>query len=648
VDSGCQQQSTIFRLRTFGGLELLDESGRAVAFPAKALVILAYLFSTGRRTATRTEVADLLWGGGAQAAAFTNLRRLISRIKGRQAELDAQILGFSSRGIELKPSLVTCDVSLFGIAEPEGSFDEIKELVDQLRSAFLDKTELQNPAFDQWLAHQRERQLRALDHAMRMMASLAKTADQRAAVQQAALLVLLTDSNDQIARKFLLQAYDVQGEVEHLRRTFERRNEMLSSWMMEKAAPPPARIAARVAVPEAAEPSASTALQRPCLPRLALLLPNNFSREPAAAMIVTSLLEDITIGFCVLNSVQVLAPYSALQISRNTEDQLAMLEHHGLTYVLETRLSGANEALSLFSQLVFLPTSEIVWAERLSLDSARFAQNRRDISGRLALSVASEIERHRITRNNFDRNPAAYHRYLLGRQFFDRLTLPNLHRARKEMEAVLADSAHFAPALSSLARTYSEEWLLTARGESNLLKSAEAYALQAIRTSSDMADGYRELGVAKLLQGALDESVETLQVAETLSPHYADIIADHADALAHCSRLDSACRTIERAIELNPISPDSYLWTAAGARYGLGHFEEALEYIDRMADGSLADRLSAASWAMLGHRDKAQTFVARTRETHPEFDVENWLSVVPIKEKWHKDIYREGLKKAGF
>lgn len=648
MDAGGEPQSTIFSLRTFGGLELLDGQGQAIAFPAKALVILAYLFSTGRRTATRTEVAELLWGSDAPASAFTNLRRLISRIKARQSELNTHFLAFSTRGIELRSPSMTCDVSLFGIVEPEGSFDELKVLVDRLQSAFLDKTEIQNPSFDQWLAQQRERQLTALEHAMRLMASLAKTADQRAVVQEAALLVLLTDSNDQIARKFLLQAYDVQTEVDHLRRTFERRNEMLSSWMKEKGSPPPTRIEARVATAEPINPTELSAPTRPCLPRLALLPPNNYSREPAAAMIVTSLLEDITIGFCVLNSVQVLAPYSALQISRSTEDQLAMLEHHGLTYVLETRLSGADEALSLFSQLVFLPTSEIVWAERLSLDGARFAQNRREISGRLALSVASEIERHRITRSNFDRNPAAYHRYLLGRQFFDRLTLPNLRRARKEMKAVLQDSANFGPALSSLARTYSEEWLLTARGEMDLLKSAETFALRAIQTNSDMADGYRELGVAKLLQGALDESVETLQLAETLSPHYADIIADHADALAHSSRLDTACQTIERAIELNPISPDSYLWTAAGACYGLGRFEAALGYIDRMADGSLADRLAAASWAMLGHRDKAQVFVKSARETHPEFDVENWLSIVPIKEKWHKDIYREGLKKAGF
>jgi hypothetical protein len=36
------------------------------------------------------------------------------------------------------------------------------------------------------------------------------------------------------------------------------------------------------------------------------------------------------------------------------------------------------------------------------------------------------------------------------------------------------------------------------------------------------------------------------------------------------------------------------------------------------------------------------------REANPNFDVDTWLAAVPSKEQWHKDLYREGLKKAGF
>jgi hypothetical protein len=51
---------------------------------------------------------------------------------------------------------------------------------------------------------------------------------------------------------------------------------------------------------------------------------------------------------------------------------------------------------------------------------------------------------------------------------------------------------------------------------------------------------------------------------------------------------------------------------------------------------------------MLGETKKARFFVRRVREANPDFDVERWLSVVPINEQWHKDLYRDGLKKAGF
>ncbi|MFP3599783.1 hypothetical protein, partial [Chryseobacterium sp. SIMBA_029] len=91
-------------------------------------------------------------------------------------------------------------------------------------------------------------------------------------------------------------------------------------------------------------------------------------------------------------------------------------------------------------------------------------------SRRVALSVSSEIERHEATRSYLELNPAAYHQYLVGKQYLGRLTLPNLRRARKEMRSALKATPDFAPALSSTARTYSKEWLLTARGDMELLK----------------------------------------------------------------------------------------------------------------------------------------------------------------------------------
>lgn len=152
------------------------------------------------------------------------------------------------------------------------------------------------------------------------------------------------------------------------------------------------------------------------------------------------------------------------------------------------------------------------------------------------MTVASQIERDELSRAYFEASPEAYHSYLVGQRHLKDLTLPNLRRARREFRSALQTNPHFAPALSGIARTYSKEWLLTARGDQELLASAAEFSTKAIAAGADLGGGYRELGVVRLLQGDLDESVEAMKLAEKLSPHNADIIADHADTLVHYSQ----------------------------------------------------------------------------------------------------------------
>ncbi|RYE56224.1 MAG: hypothetical protein EOP18_04675 [Rhizobiaceae bacterium] len=190
--------------------------------------------------------------------------------------------------------------------------------------------------------------------------------------------------------------------------------------------------------------------------------------------------------------------------------------------------------------------------------------------------------------------------------------------------------------------------MLTARGDRSLLSQAEASARLAIKGNSELSSAYRELGVAKLYLGDVDESLEALDRAELLSPHFADAIYSYADTLVHASRPSEGLAKIEKAISLNPLAPDDYFWSAAGAAYFLGRFQEAIGYIDRMASPDSAHRLAAASWAMLGNTRKARIHRRKVYELNPHFDLELWLSILPVKEQWQKDFYREGLLRAGF
>ncbi|KXG86076.1 hypothetical protein [Agrobacterium bohemicum] len=650
-----------FSLQTFGQLQLLGPQSEAVPFPEKGLLILAYLLTAPEGSAHRATLAQFLWGDVNKEVSLVNLRSTISRIKSRQDELGAEFLSFTGSAISLGQTTVASDLLTLHKQELEEPLIWLGRLVTLFNRTFLASINCQSREFDVWLIQRKIYHSALLKGLLKETSQSATTPKEEEIIKNAAILIFHTEPENPDTLKFLVQIFNAEEEVEYFRKYLEQRKQSLSrglEYLGANSGRGPAETVAKKegseqlsawdsSIPEPLSQSEQTL--RSAVPRLALLPPTNVHRDPVVAMVASSLIEDITIGFCALNSLEIIAPHTALRIGKTSENKPDVFERYDITYVLDTRLSGVDsDDLSLFVQLTYVNNSEIVWAERYKLESLNLIDRRRDLLRQITLSVAGRIESHQITRPYFERSAAAYHRYLIGRHYLNRLTLQNLRRSRKELKGALQEDANFAPALSAMARTYSKEWLLTARGDMDLLQTAAEYATRAIEARRDFADGYRELGVTKLLMGEMEESAQTLEVAETLSPHYADIIADHADTLNHLSRPDLALQKLERAMELNPLGPDSYLWTAAGASYSLGKFNDALGYIDRMVDGDLADRLSAASWAMLGDKKKSRFFVRRALEANPQFDIDKWLAIVPFKEQWQKDIYREGLKKAGF
>ncbi|MDM9620582.1 hypothetical protein [Rhizobium sp. S96] len=642
-----------FVLETFGKLQLMDREGNVVAFPEKGLLLLAYLLTSEQGTAYRATLDRFLWGERDRGISDSTLRKLLSRITALQNELGVEVLSLEGSAVSINRAALSSDLLLVG-DEPD-PFVRLKGLVKLMDQTFLGTASTQSREFRHWLSEREKYHGDLLEDTLRSASQLAQTKEQSRLLRDAAIILFKSGPRDQDTLNLLVQSLDAGEHVASLQSFFEERRNAIAKGLdtlQLKPSEQKPKVAARVSAPFEGSGASGLPLMPGELgitvPRLVLLPPTNQSTHADAASLAASLIEDITIGFCAFNSLQVIAPYSAIQISHHQETQVAFFERHNVNYVLETRINAVSDEVTLFVQLIFFDDSQILWADRFRLTHHSLLRDRKAISRQIALCVSSEIARHEEVRADLQLHPIAYHRYLVGRQHLARLTLPNLRRARGEMRAALSASPDFAPALSSMGRTYSKEWLLTARGDIDLLTQAENLAKKAIEKRSDFADGFREFGVAKLLQGAFDESAEAMEVAENLAPHYADVIADHADTLVHCSRPSMALQKIERAIELNPLSPDPYLWTAAGANYALSEFEAALDYIGRMADPSLADRLAAASWAMLGRQDMARVCVRRVREANPNFDVDKWLAAVPSKEQWQKDLYREGLKKAGF
>ena len=612
----------MYRLQTFGDLQLTDANGNAVRYPAKGLLMMAYLYTRRQQGLTRHELAGFLWADADAELAGLNLRKLISRIRRVDGDTVSPPFEITTNSIRLVTSVVSVDLQVLEATDPP--LKKLHAITDLLQRGFLETLQPATKPIEDWIGGECRIQRLKLREALFDALPVANSPNHFRMLSGAGLHLLEKDPDDEPVRAMLRRLPGAAGLGEREKTGGSATYPVVKSLTD-------------------IDPRAETATPpRLVLPRLVLLPPTSQGDAPGLPL-ASALIEDVTIELCALRNISIVAPHTAEQIRRDS-NKAVVIARHSISYLLDTRLSGEG----LFAQLVYFPTDEILWASRFSMTTETLPMQRRLIAQQLTSSVVHELAKNEQARLSIEENPQAYHSYLIGASLMGKLTLPHIRRARTAFKEALRYHADFSPAFIGLARTYTSEWLVTAQGNAELLQLAETNAMKAIERDAAMPGGYRELGVTKLYLGDVDESVAALSLAEELSPHFADVIYSHADTLVHASRPKDALAKIQKAMSLNPLSPDAYLWCAAGASYFLERYEDAIAYVEAMKDKAPAHRIAAASCAMMGDRKRAQFYRQRAEILNPVFDLEKWLSVVPFKEQWQKELYREGLLKAGF
>ncbi|WP_156462487.1 hypothetical protein [Rhizobium sp. Leaf262] len=603
-----------FRLATLGRCNLEDEAGNVVNVPAQSLLLAAYLLDVGKPV-RRRDAANLLWPGNPDAAS-TNLRSTLRRFSQATLEASSPVMLIDTTHISVDRQVLSGDFDITGTP-----VERLKALCDAVAMQFLPGFGEGKAGLDVWIRDVRLRILGDLRAQFLDMINLQQRhPDAHSDLKRAAILLLEADPDD----------HDIRA--------------LLSSGLSTRPLEPATVPATPMSFAETVQPVAQTFAQTLSgHPRIALLPPAAATGTNPDGRIADALIEDLTIGLCSSRTVSVVAPYTSARIQAS-KDKAAVLERHKVVYALDSRRNDTH----LFMQLIFTPTEEIIWAGRFELSPIAVASHRIDIAAVIQRELTVQIGSHQNARADFSKRPEAYFLYLKGLQSLSNINLPSVRRARKYFKEALEHGNDFSEAFAGLSRTLSVEWLLTARGDDQLLIDAERLADRAIAVNEESSNGYKELGVSRLFMGKIDDSLAALSQAETLSPQYADVLCSYADTLNHNSDPASSIIKIKQAIDLNPISPDIYYWTAASASYFLNQFDQSLGYINQMSNKRPAARLAAACYGMLGDVDKARVYRARVFEDNPSFDLDRWLAVIPHKEMWQTEMYRDGLKKAGF
>ena len=205
----------------FGGFRATVNTGTSCALPTKAAALLAYLALNLGRTYSRAALAGLLWGDREDAQARKSLRQTLYALRKALPEVGPVLLDREGDGLGLDPAMVEADVPRFERLVGDAMPETLERAVGLYRGDLLQGFTVAEPAFEEWLAAERER-LRALavEALTKLLDHHVKTGDTKHGIQ-AAIRLLALDPLQEAVHRTLMRLYRGQGRRANALRQYQ-------------------------------------------------------------------------------------------------------------------------------------------------------------------------------------------------------------------------------------------------------------------------------------------------------------------------------------------------------------------------------------------------------------------------------------------
>jgi eukaryotic-like serine/threonine-protein kinase len=313
---------------------------------------------------------------------------------------------------------------------------------------------------------------------------------------------------------------------------------------------------------------------------------------------------------------EVAARTSAFSFRGRGEDLAEIGRKLNVATVLEGSVQRVGDRIRVTSELVNVGTRRTMWSETFDRAAADIFAVQDDVAREVITALKGRLlaERSAVRTSNATRDPEAYDLYLRGRFFWNRRNAADLTKSIGLFESAIARDSTFTLAWVGLA----DAWVTSAFWSGNAataLPRARVAAERAVALNPQLGEGLATLAYLLMVQDwnwSASDSVFRLAVER--SPRYATGLKWYSDLLTVVERRDEALAFMNKARDLDPLSPIiyynlGYAYEDAGRRDdALASFEKALEI-----DPTLPAALDWASREYLERGDTAKYFDARSR-----------------------------------
>ncbi|HEV3148880.1 MAG TPA: hypothetical protein VGZ24_09545 [Chthoniobacterales bacterium] len=336
---------------------------------------------------------------------------------------------------------------------------------------------------------------------------------------------------------------------------------------------------------------------------IAVLPFENLSDDKNTAYFSDGITEEILNALAQIPNLKVAARRSAFQFKGNDLDLRKIAQVLGVAHILEGSLQKAGDQVRINVQLVDAQNGLQTWSEKYD----RKLDNVFAVEDEIAKAIATKL-RVQLTGGagqplvvDSTNNPQAHELYLRG------LTLlaargPGLRDARDLFQQAVTLDPSYAQAWGALAIT---ELILPSYALESFdaaLLRGESAAQRALSLDPNTASARVAVGLANTFRCRWREADQAFRRALALAPGDAEAVNQYAQFLSAVGQLEPSLREIERAEQLDPLSPIIGV-IRAGALAALRRDNAAEAQIKRIL-AAHPDFAAAQNWAASQHIDR--------------------------------------------
>lgn len=647
-----QNQNIALRISVLGPIQATAGSGAPIVLRSRrSRAILGMLALAAPRFVPRGQFMDLLWSSRHKEQANDSLRQCVVELHRALRPIAPEMLKIGSGRLALSGDGLWVDAAALGsaTAPPPGA-------LDLLRGPLLDELDGLDPAFDRWLAVERQRVIaRACTLAQRAVEGQTDSAGRLAAAQQ----LLRIDRASEAGWRALIASHAEQGDNAAALEAYRQCCTMLAELAHRLPSSETEALIKHISrkpsgvltlAPSSAERTGLTR-SRNNMTRLGIMPLRGLDR--ARVELVEGLTEEITTA---LGRFRGLSCILLAHATPTPGDPLAW-QALGLDFVLDGGVQSSRDRVRVTVRLLDVHSAgEVVWSQRFDPELTDILALRDEIASQTVAQVESTL----ISREGYyaaahrPTDATAYHLLLRAIPAIHSLDRAEFLKAGDLLTTAVARDPDYAP-----VHAWSAYWHLLLLGQGWAKNSRVTRAhLQELTQRAVLLDpkDARALTLAghvRAFTGRLEEGLKLHERALSINPYLP--LAWLFSGLAHTysGQHDKAIQSIEKAKKLSPLDPLEFFFEMGMTFSHLlrGDFEtairlgrRALEFNPRF---SSTHKCLLSALGYVGDTEERAEVLARLLALEPGFTVRNALERSPLSLPGDRVRYAEGLRRAG-